>query len=56
MNLAKRLGYAIQIYEDQFKCPDNQVIDSAQERIYRMKQLNQNIEGLIKSTTIDLIS
>jgi hypothetical protein len=53
-NIAKRLGYEVDAYIDDFSCPTDQREDTAAERIYRMKQLKQNIEGMILSTTIRL--
>jgi hypothetical protein len=48
-NLAKRLGYATHFIEGDFFCPADQPPDSPGERIYRMKQLQQNIQGLTLS-------
>jgi len=53
-NLAKRLGYNVEFIEGNFFCPEDLREDSQQERIYRMKQLQQNIEGLVLSTTASL--
>jgi hypothetical protein len=54
-NIAKRLGYTIKAFEDDFSCPPSQQQDNAKERIYRMKQLSQNINGLVLSTSIDVL-
>ncbi|WP_146895240.1 hypothetical protein [Adhaeribacter aerolatus] len=52
--LAHRLGYHVVPYEANFICPPDQRTDSAVERIYRMRQLTQNIQGLVLSTTVAL--
>lgn len=52
--IAYRLGLRIENYERDFNCPLEQRQDDASERIYRMKQLTQNINGLLKATAIDL--
>lgn len=50
--IAHRLGYEIQeIRADNF-CPITQRQDDPKERIYRMKQLYQNIEGVVLSTSV----
>ncbi len=48
-NTAHWLGYDIKTFEDDFLCPEAQRQDDAAERIYRMKQLEQNIRGLLMS-------
>lgn len=50
-NFAKRLGFKIEAFTGDFLCPEGQREDSQKERIYRMKQMNQNIEGLILSSS-----
>lgn len=52
--VAHRLGFAIENYEGDFNCPPEQRQDDAKERIYRMKQLAQNINGLVLATAVDL--
>jgi hypothetical protein len=52
--IAHRLGFEIQSYQNDFSCPADQRIDNEAERIYRMKQLTQNLNGLIDATTINL--
>jgi len=52
--IAHRLGFKVKSYEQDFTCPLDQREDDETERIYRMKQLTQNINGLILATTIDL--
>ena len=49
-----RLGKTIAEYRGEFLCPPEQGIDSAAERIYRIKQLEQSVRGIIRSTSIDL--
>ena len=46
---AHRLGYRIDTFAGDFFCPPEQQEDTAHERIYRMRQLNQNIEGILIS-------
>ena len=53
-NIAKRLGYTVTAFTDDFMCPVDQREDNAKERIYRMRQLNQNIQGLVLSTSVQL--
>lgn len=54
--IAHRLGLTIKNYEGDFNCPQDQREDNVDERIYRMKQLTQNIDGIIQATTADLSS
>jgi hypothetical protein len=53
--IAHRLGYRIEFVEKELPCPVEQRADDRSERIYRMKQLSQNIQGLIHSTTADVL-
>lgn len=46
---ARRLGYRVLHHVGDFACPDHQRRDDAGERIHRLRQLGQNIEGLIRS-------
>lgn len=46
---ARRLGYRISYVEAHLPCPPEQREDDAQERLYRIRQLGQNIEGLLTS-------
>ena len=50
--LAHRSGLPVDAYVSEFVCPADQRIDDGEERIYRMKQLTQNIEGLLLATTV----
>jgi len=53
-NIANRLGYNVEAAEGDFNCPPDQRKDDAKERIYRMRQLEQNIRGLVLSTEATL--
>jgi hypothetical protein len=50
--IAKRLGYKVEAFKHDFSCPLTQQEDSAKERVYRMKQLSQNIQGIVLSTRV----
>lgn len=52
--IAHRLGFKIESFEGDFNCPLDQREDNENERIYRMKQLTQNINGLVQAATIEL--
>jgi hypothetical protein len=52
--IAHRLGYRVEAFTGDFSCPPDQRADSPAERIYRMRQLNQNIQGLVLSTAVAL--
>ena len=47
---AHLLGYTLAVEEGDYLCPPDQQADDAGERIYRMKQLVQNIDGLLLAT------
>jgi hypothetical protein len=53
--MAHRSGLEITASVDDFTCPTDQRDDDAKERIYRMKQLEQNIRGIVlaANTTIE---
>lgn len=53
-NIAARLGLSIGTYVSDFLCPADQQNDDAQERIYRMKQLTQNVQGLVLSASASI--
>lgn len=53
-NVASRLGYNVQMHQKDYQCPEGQRQDSKTERVYRMKQLTQNVQGIVLSTTVDL--
>lgn len=50
-SVAHQLGYSVEAYVADFNCPPDQREDDAAERIYRMKQLDQNIQGIVLSTS-----
>ena len=52
--IAARLGLSIESFTGDFCCPPLQASDDPSERIYRMRQLSQNIEGLTRSTSFAL--
>lgn len=52
--LAHRLGLPVEAREGDFHCPEGQQQDNAKERLYRMRQLSQNLQGLVLSTTVPL--
>ena len=52
--IAHRLGYTLKSYYGDFLCPPEQQQDTAEERLYRMKQLEQNIYGIRLSATVTL--
>lgn len=53
-NIAARIGLQITGKEGDYFCPEAQQADDAAERLYRMKQLMQSIQGLVLSATTDL--
>jgi hypothetical protein len=53
-NIAKRLGFTVEAYEADLYCPQQQREDTLAERVYRMRQLTQNIEGIVLSTRVKL--
>jgi hypothetical protein len=52
--IAKRLNLKLQSYVKEFSCPLHQQDDSPGERLYRIKQLNQNIQGLLLSQSVEI--
>ena len=52
--VARRAGYKIVSLVDDYPCLPEQQEDSRPERIYRMRQLSQSIEGLVLSTKVAL--
>lgn len=52
--IASRLGYQVASWQGDFGCPSDQQADTPAERLYRMRQLSQNIQGLVLSTTVSL--
>jgi len=53
-SLAHRLGLQVAGTTQNFQCPPDQREDDSKERIYRMRQLEQNIRGIVLSTTVDV--
>jgi hypothetical protein len=52
--MASRLGYSVEAYVADFSCPPEQQVDDPKERIYRMRQLEQNMQGIVLSASIKL--
>jgi hypothetical protein len=52
--VAHRLGLRIDEIKGAFACPPSQRKDDAKERIYRMKQLEQNIDGIVQAAIVEL--
>jgi hypothetical protein len=52
--MAQRKGYKIIRLEGDYPCPAEQQSDDRSEKLYRMKQLSQNIEGLVLSAQVPL--
>jgi len=50
--IAHRKQYKVAAYIGDFYCPEEQGSDNASERIYRMRQLTQNIQGLLLSHVV----
>jgi hypothetical protein len=53
-SVANRLGFRVDPYIGDFACPAEQRQDSGAERIYRMRQLAQNIQGIVLSASVSL--
>ena len=49
---AARLGRQLRHWVDELPCPPEQREDDPRERIYRMRQLAQSVEGLVLSTAV----
>jgi hypothetical protein len=52
--LAHRSGLSVKASVSDFYCPPDQREDDAGERIYRMRQLEQNIRGIVLATQVPL--
>ncbi|HEX7313469.1 MAG TPA: hypothetical protein VF297_06085 [Pyrinomonadaceae bacterium] len=50
------LGYRVEAVVKDLPCPTEQREDDPRERLYRMRQLSQGVEGLLKSEAADLNS
>ena len=53
-SIANQLGLSVESVVGDFFCPPLQKEDTPAERAYRIKQLHQNIQGLLLSTTVSL--
>ena len=53
-NIAKRMGLTICPYTGDFLCPSDQRKDNPAERIYRMRQLKENIDGIVLSARVNI--
>jgi hypothetical protein len=52
--IANRLSYTIEAFTGHFSCPPAQQQDNRTERIYRMRQLSENIQGIVLAATVQL--
>ncbi|MDO1448653.1 hypothetical protein Q0590_20420 [Rhodocytophaga aerolata] len=52
--ITQRVGYKLESMEGNFTCPPDQQADDPAERVYRMRQLQQNIQGIVLSTQVKL--
>jgi hypothetical protein len=52
--VAHRLSETIQTVTGDFFCPPDQREDNHAERLYRMKQLQQNVQGIVLASTVNL--
>lgn len=52
-SIAKRLNLKVNSFAEEFYCPAEQQQPPSSENIYRIKQLQQNLQGLLLSTTVD---
>jgi hypothetical protein len=50
--IASRIGYDVSNITGDFVCPPDQRQDNKAERLYRMRQLTQNIQGMLLSTSV----
>ena len=50
--LTRRLGLRIASIEGDYTCPPEQRLGDEAERLHRMRQLSQNIDGLVRSATV----
>lgn len=48
---ARRAGIAVRLHAGDYECPPAQRVDTDTERIHRLKQLTQNIDGLVEGLT-----
>jgi hypothetical protein len=52
LGIAYRMGYSIVQWHGDLPCPSDQRTDNQAELVHRMRQLSQNIHGLVLSMTI----
>lgn len=52
--IANRLRYNIDTFAGDYFCPPEQQQDNPPERIYRMRQLNQNIEARVLAAAVEI--
>ncbi|HEY7169857.1 MAG TPA: hypothetical protein VH417_03360 [Vicinamibacterales bacterium] len=52
--VASRLGLRVELIEGDYLCPAGQRVDDAAERLHRIRQLEQNLKGLILSQAVKL--
>lgn len=52
--IAHRLGLTLEEFTGEFFCPPSQQQDSPAERLYRMRQLEQNIRGTVLAAGVKL--
>jgi hypothetical protein len=50
--MVHRLGYRVEHWVKDLPCPRGQRTDSKPERLHRMRQLSQSIQGLLLATTV----
>ncbi|MDT5269048.1 MAG: hypothetical protein QOH49_1234 [Acidobacteriota bacterium] len=52
--VARGLGYRVECVVTDLPCPPGQREDDPRERLYRMRQLSQGIEGIVRSAAAEL--
>jgi hypothetical protein len=52
--LARRLGLRVDLIEGDYVCPPEQRVDDAAERLHRIRQLEQNLRGLLLSQSVNV--
>lgn len=52
--IAHRLGHPLVHVFDDFECPEGQRSDDQDQRLHRLRQLGQNVNGLLAGLTADL--
>jgi len=50
--IASRLKYTVETFEGEYFCPVEQREDNNAERIYRMKQLSENVEAVVLASKV----